>query len=122
MTGFTSRHLGASEYALLPEFGIGRTDASKTEAGMDRALSAMAFDIAGLISRLATVRPAIVAFNGLRSAQTGARPAKVARGAHPQSIAGAEVYALPSTSTAARRYWDISYWHAPAEAVAARRG
>lgn len=120
-TGLTPRRLVPSEFLLLPEFGIGLTDACKTESGMDADLSSRAFDIDGLVGRLERVRPAVIAFNGLRSAQVVLGRRRVAYGVQPESIAGAHVHALPSTSGAAQGHWDITYWQALSNAVNAAR-
>jgi TDG/mug DNA glycosylase family protein len=51
----------------------------------------------------------ILAFNGKRSA-TVVLDRSVGYGRQPEELAYAAVWILPSTSAAARGYWDISVW------------
>nr|WP_256476141.1 mismatch-specific DNA-glycosylase [Siccirubricoccus soli] len=102
-TGLTPRLLAPEEFTELPRWGIGLTDLAKHESGADAALSPAAYDAAGLAARLRAAAPRILAFNGRAPwrhfMESGAG-------------AGFEVVALPSTSGAARRWWDPAPWHA----------
>lgn len=115
--GLTPRRLDPSEFGLLPEFGIGLTDICKVRHGSDLEVGTAEFDVAGLEKRLAAVRPATVAFNGKNAARR-ALERGVAYGPQPERIGGAMVWVLPSTSGAARRFWDISPWQALADMLA----
>jgi double-stranded uracil-DNA glycosylase len=109
-TGLTPRQLAPEEFTELPQYGIGLTDVSKTHSGMDHQLASDAFDVGGLIKRLDAARPAVVAFNGKGAAQAVlGRP--VGYGVQSESIAGAQLHVLPSTSGAARGHWVADYWH-----------
>jgi TDG/mug DNA glycosylase family protein len=107
--GLTSRRLAPSEYRALLEFGIGLTDVCKVASGSDREVGRDGFDVGRFIALLETNRPRIVAFNGKRSARV-VLDRRVGYSRQPDRLAGAVVWVLPSTSAAARGYWDISVW------------
>jgi TDG/mug DNA glycosylase family protein len=114
--GLTPRQLAPEEFIDLPVYGIGLTDVSKTRAGMDQELGNDAFDVTGLVARLEAVRPALVAFNGKNAARV-VLGKKIGYGVQTDTIAGARVHVLPSTSGAARGYWAPDYWRAMSAAV-----
>ena len=107
--GLTPRQLRPSEYTELSNYGIGLTDVCKTQAGADNALGKDDFDTARLIALLEQHQPGVLAFNGKKAAQI-VLGRGITYGAQPKRIAGARVFVLPSTSGAARRYWDIRHW------------
>lgn len=81
----------------------------KTRAGSDLEVGESGFDVAGLLERLQRAAPAYVGFNGKKAGQVVlGRP--VAYGPQPERLAGAEVYVVPSTSGAARGFWDEKHW------------
>ncbi len=53
--------------------------------------------------------PDCLAFNGKNAAQ-GALGQALDYGAQAERFGGARVFVFPSTSGAARRYWDIALW------------
>jgi double-stranded uracil-DNA glycosylase len=107
--GLTPELLTPAEFARLPEFGIGLTDVSKTASGSDREVGRRGVDPDRLAAAIATVAPAHLAFNGKNAARAAlGRP--VAYGPQPEHIGGASVWVLPSTSGAARGFWDIGPW------------
>lgn len=114
--GLTPRQLAPEEFTELPAFGIGLTDVSKTHVGRDQELDSKAFDVSGLIARLEAFRPSLIAFNGKNAAQV-ALGKKVEYGVQADTIGGAHVHVLPSTSGAARGYWAPDYWRAVGAAV-----
>ncbi len=57
-----------------------------------------------------------LAFNGKNPARA-ALERDVAYGPQEEQIGGAAVWVLPSTSGAARRYWDVGPWRELAEAI-----
>jgi G:T/U-mismatch repair DNA glycosylase len=65
------------------------------------------------------MEPANLAFNG-KSAARGALGRPVSYGLQEERIGGANVWVLPSTSGAARRYWDVGPWGEVAGACAER--
>ena len=108
-TGLTPVQLAPAEFARLPEFGIGLTDICKVLHGSDEEVGTVEFDVAGLQARVAEAEPAILAFNG-KNAARGALERDVRFGPQEEQIGGAAVWVLPSTSGAARRFWDIGPW------------
>ena len=67
------------------------------------------FDVAGLQAKIAAAEPAALAFNG-KNAARGALERGVDYGPQEERIGGADVWVLPSTSGAARRFWRIDPW------------
>jgi double-stranded uracil-DNA glycosylase len=115
--GLTPRLLAPAEFARLPEFGIGLTDASKTASGSDLEVGRRGFDPERLEQAIAVVSPAHLAFNGKNAARAILGRA-VDYGRQPERIGGAAVWVLPSTSGAARGFWDIAPWRELAAATA----
>lgn len=108
-TGLTPELLAPDEYARLPEFEIGLTDICKTRHGSDAEVGTAEFDVDGLRERVAAAEPARLAFNG-KNAARGALERDVVFGPQDEQLGGAELWVLPSTSGAARRFWDIEPW------------
>lgn len=108
-TGLTPELLAPDEYARLPEFGIGLTDICKVRHGSDAEVGTAEFDADGLQGRIAAAEPARLAFNG-KNAARGALERDVAFGPQDELLGGAELWVLPSSSGAARRYWNIEPW------------
>ncbi len=114
--GLTPRRLEPAEYEELLEHGIGLTDVCKTRSGSDREVGRGGFDVDRLAAVIAENRPGWIAFNGKNSARAAlGRP--VAYGRQEERFAGVPAYVLPSTSGAARRYWDVAYWRELARLV-----
>jgi TDG/mug DNA glycosylase family protein len=107
--GLTPVLLAPAEFARLPEFGIGLTDISKTASGSDREVGRAGFDRERLEAEIAAITPAHLAFNG-KNAARGALGRAVDYGPQPERVGGATVWVLPSTSGAARGFWDIDPW------------
>jgi TDG/mug DNA glycosylase family protein len=108
-TGLTPTLLSPGEFGRLPEFGIGLTDLCKVRHGSDAEVGTVEFDVDGLQARIAAAEPGLLAFNG-KNAARGALERAVEFGPQPEQIGGAEVWVLPSTSGAARRFWDSEPW------------
>jgi double-stranded uracil-DNA glycosylase len=115
-TGLTPKQLAPTEFECLLDFGIGLTDICKVLHGSDREVGTVEFDVADLQARVATAEPATLAFNG-KNAARGALERQVAYGLQEETIGGAAVWVLPSTSGAARGFWDISPWQELASTV-----
>ena len=98
-------------------YGIGLTDLCKTESGADSGLSGEADDAAALAAKIARYRPAVLAFNGKRAAGVFLDNATIDYGEQPLSIGETAIHVLPSTSGAARRWWDEAFWRRVAEAA-----
>jgi TDG/mug DNA glycosylase family protein len=114
--GLTPVQLLPSEFERLPEFGLGLTDICKVLHGSDQEVGTAEFDVAGLESRIAEAEPANLAFNG-KNAARAALERTVDYGLQPERIGGAAVWVLPSTSGAARGFWDVGPWEALARAA-----
>jgi TDG/mug DNA glycosylase family protein len=119
--GLTPLLLRPAEFARLPEFGIGLTDVSKTASGSDREVGRRGVDPARLTAAIATASPAHLAFNGKNSARA-ALGRKVDYGPQPERMGGAAVWVLPSTSGAARGFWDAEPWRELARAALSTSG
>ncbi|MFL5901088.1 MAG: mismatch-specific DNA-glycosylase [Solirubrobacterales bacterium] len=115
LTGLTPVQLSPSESGRLPEFGIGLTDVCKVLHGSDEEVGTVEFDVSGLEARIAGAEPDNLAFNG-KNAARAILERSVDYGAQPERIGSAAVWVLPSTSGAARRFWDIETWQALARA------
>jgi TDG/mug DNA glycosylase family protein len=117
LTGLTPSELAPEQFELLPDYGIGLTDICKVLYGSDEEVGTVEFDVDGLRARVAEFEPTHLAFNG-KNAARGALERAVDFGLQEEQIGGAAVWVLPSTSGAARRYWDIGPWQELAEACA----
>jgi TDG/mug DNA glycosylase family protein len=107
--GLTPVLLSPPEFARLAEFDLGLTDISKTASGSDAEVGSRGVDRKRLTAAIAAVAPAHLAFNGKNAARAAlGRP--VVYGPQPEAIGGASVWVLPSTSGAARGFWDIGPW------------
>lgn len=107
--GLTPRRLRPEEYSEVLRYGIGLTDICKVRSGSDSDVGPSAFDVPRLIRALVQYEPAWIAFNG-KNAAKGALGRPVAYGEQPERLGPSRVYILPSTSAAARRYWDLRQW------------
>lgn len=108
--GLTPRILASSEDFKLLEFGIGLTDLVKTKAGSDAGLTKMDFGLSDFESKILRYSPRFLAFNGKRAAQELLGRKKVSFGPIQKRIGETRLLTLPSTSSAANRYWDQKYW------------
>ncbi len=116
--GLTPVQLKPVEYERLPEFGLGLTDICKVLHGSDEEVGTAEFDVSGLQARIAEAEPENLAFNG-KNAARAALERGVDYGPQPERIGGATVWVLPSTSGAARRFWDAEPWHELARSLTA---
>lgn len=120
---FTTRQLLPSEYRSVIEFGVGLTDINKVESGSDRSLTRTASDAAALRVKILRHAPDFLAFNGKRAAQAYFAPLRqpVHYGLQTATIGPTRIFILPSTSGAARGFWDEGHWHRLAELVGIRK-
>ncbi len=116
LTGLTPTQLAPAEFERLPEFEIGLTDICKVLYGSDEEVGTGEFDVSGLQARIAEAEPAHLAFNG-KNAARGALERDVAFGPQEEQLGGAAVWVLPSTSGAARRFWDVGPWEELARSI-----
>lgn len=115
-TGLTPIQLTPAEFVRLPEFGIGLTDICKILHGSDLEVGTAELDVARLEAQITSAEPANLAFNG-KNAARGALERDVEYGPQEERIGGATIWVLPSTSAAARRFWDIEPWHKLAQGL-----
>jgi len=126
-TGLTDRLLHTSEYHRLLDYGIGLTDAAKKAAGVDADINKSDYDAVTLVQKMTAYRPKIICFNGKKSAAAlcswqqarNCQTAEIDYGIYPYSIMqnGPTLFVAPSTSAAAKRYWQPMYWHTLATLV-----
>jgi len=115
-TGLTPCKLEPHEFRSLLTYDIGLTDLVKVEYGPDDALQTSSFDVDGLRAKIERFAPQTLAFNGKRAAKEFlGRP--VAYGPQPEHVGATALFVLPSTSGAARRWWDVSHWERLARRV-----
>jgi TDG/mug DNA glycosylase family protein len=114
--GLTPDLFAPKEFRRLPEFGIGLTDICKVLHGSDAEVGTVEFDIDGLRQRIGEAEPRHLAFNG-KNAAAGALEQQVSFGLQEDKFGGAQVWVLPSTSGAARRFWKLGPWEELAAAL-----
>lgn len=117
--GLTPAVLAPAEFRSVLAYGIGLTDIVKTAFGPDSGLRPADFDRDGLRQRIETFQPRILAFNGKRSAEAFFGKSVAYGHQLSQNIGATRVYVAPSTSGAARGFWDEGYWRLVAEAALA---
>ncbi len=83
---------------------------------MDKDLPGTGYDVSSFIDRIKACAPRAVAFNGKRAAQAYFCR-DVAYGRQGETLAGAAIFVLPSTSGAARGSWDETFWREMVEFV-----
>jgi len=115
--GLTPRQLAPGEAELLLEFGIGLTDLVKGQSGADSTLDFKQAGPTALREKMLALKPTVLCFNGKRAAQVFLGTKVVAYGEQQERIGKTALYVAPSTSGAANRFWDISYWREVAERV-----
>jgi double-stranded uracil-DNA glycosylase len=115
--GLTPRELRPVEFRELIGFGIGLTDVAKHAVGRDSVLAAADFDASAVMAKAERFRPRVLAFVGKRAAGEvlGKKPGGYGR--QDVTIDETRVWVLPSTSGAARGFWDIRPWHDLAAAL-----
>jgi TDG/mug DNA glycosylase family protein len=107
--GLTPRLLAPGEYAQVLDFGIGLTDLAKGRSGADSEIATVDYDVPRLRAAIGHLRPRALAFNGKRAGQLFLGD-KVSYGMQPTSCGATALFVLPSTSGAARRFWDEGPW------------
>ena len=115
--GLTPTLLRPADFRTVLAYGIGLTDIVKTGFGPDSGLKAADFDRDGLRRRIETFQPRILAFNGKRSASAFFGESVAYGYQFSRNIGVTRIYVAPSTSGAARGFWDESLWRRVAEAV-----
>jgi TDG/mug DNA glycosylase family protein len=108
--GLTPRPLKPLEFRRLIEYGIGLTDVAKRAVGGDKTLVAADFDGAAVVEKVERYAPGVLAFVGKRAAREvlGGKPGGY--GEQDVTLGETGVWVLPSTSGAARGFWDVGPW------------
>jgi double-stranded uracil-DNA glycosylase len=109
-TGLTPQLLLPEQYPYLVKYRIGLTDLVKKREGRDTVLTAHDFDVESFKAKIEIFAPMAVGFNGKRAAEVFFGRKSVGYGRHNQRIWETTLFVLPSTSGAARGYWDPDYW------------
>jgi TDG/mug DNA glycosylase family protein len=117
--GLTPRALRPAEFRDVIAFAIGLTDIAKKGFGADSSLRRGDSDPDGLRGKIEIHQPKILAFNGKRAAASFLG-GPVGYGYQAgRDIGATRIYVAPSTSGAARGFWDESFWRLVAEAALA---
>jgi double-stranded uracil-DNA glycosylase len=114
--GLTPKLLEPREYRDLLDHGIGLTDVVKDQAGMDSAIKFLEHGLT-LEDRLRPYAPRFLCFNGKRAALEALGQKRVSYGLHLRTFGVTKLFVAPSTSAAARRWWDGGIWEELAELV-----
>ncbi len=109
--GLTSFELSPNDFEELSNYGIGLTDLAKHTHGNDSTLINKDFDIISFQKKIVKFSLKILAFNGKNAAKIFLGTKEVSYGLYKEGKVGdAVIYILPSTSGAANRSWDITFW------------
>jgi len=109
-TGLTPYRFTPEQYPSLLEYRIGLTDLVKSRSGQDVQLKDGDFDVAGFRAKIEKHAPKAVGFNGKKAAQLFLGSLSVEYGLQKEKIGSTALFVLPSTSGAARGFWDSKYW------------
>lgn len=107
--GLTPVRLAPADFRQVLDYGIGLTNLVKSKAGMDSVLRSPDFENATVLRKMQQFQPRFLCFNGKRGAQEFLRR-PVAYGLQPETVGVTRLFVVPSTSGAAKRYWDIQWW------------
>lgn len=108
----TPRLLDPSEFALLPNFGLGLTDIAKSVSGMDKQLPNDALGrepCRVMAEKIFAVSPRFLAFTSLTAGRRFLRRT-ASLGEQPERVGLTRIWVLPSPSPAANWNWDVSWW------------
>jgi TDG/mug DNA glycosylase family protein len=116
-TGLTPIRLEPHQFKSVLRYRIGLTDIVKKTSGADRNLLRQDFDPERLKLWIAANQPRVFAFNGKKAAENFFG-CKVAYGWQTgQEIGATRFFVAPSTSGAARGFWNEDRWRELADAV-----
>ena len=117
--GLTPYQLEPENFRKVRDLGLGLTDLAKKKAGMDHVLKEDDFDRDGLTDKIKSASPRILAFTSKNGAKQFLQKRQVRYG--PQGhIDKTGLWVLPSTSGAARKHWDLTWWEKLAAEVQPR--
>ena len=110
-TGLTPRLLSPSEARLLPSFGIGLTDVVKGQSGGDADLDFSRASPDAVRDKILQFQPKYLCFNGKRAARVFLGRREIEFEVQPELVGATALFVAPSTSGAARGFWDQQVWH-----------
>lgn len=116
-TGIVPEVIRPSQYSTLLRFGVGLTDMVKDQSGSDASIDFSRSSPDGLRDKLERLQPTVLCFNGKRAAQAYFNTNRLGYGEQADRILATRLFIAPSTSGAARRWWDPAPWHHLAELV-----
>ncbi len=116
--GLTPRQLDPREFRDAPQYGIGLTGMAPNSIGNDDILKPEDFDPAGVRAKIEQVQPQVAAFVGKRAAQEFLGHKILTYGRQPETVGQTILFVLPSTSGAARAFWDEAPWFDLARVIA----
>lgn len=112
-SGLTPELLTWQDYPRLLEWGIGLMDLAKKVSGCDSNLTAANYDVPRATDQIKRYRPSVLCFNGKTAARVFLQrdpAAPIDYGFLQGTVHGARLFVAPSTSAAARKYWDQRIW------------
>jgi TDG/mug DNA glycosylase family protein len=109
-TGLTPRQLAPQEYAELLQYGIGLTDLTKMQAGIDSEVRHNPADVEAFKAKIKEYHPRVLALTSKETAKRfyGRKTAEYGR--QPDPLGDTVIFVLPSTSGLATSFWDESHW------------
>ncbi len=118
--GLTLRLLSPHEFREAVNFGIGFTDLAKHATGQDSGLKTEDFGASSLRAKIEHFAPRAIAFNGKRAAAEFLGLRSPHYGLQTESVLHTAIFVLPSTSAAAKKFWDLRHWQNLAELLGKR--
>jgi TDG/mug DNA glycosylase family protein len=115
--GLTPHQFDPRDYRDVLDYGFGLTNLEQEQVGNDDELDFSTIKGDKLRAQTEQFQPRILAFVGKRAAQEFLGHKALDYGCQPDTIGDTAIWVLPSTSGAARRYWDETHWQALANAV-----
>ncbi|HEX3054020.1 MAG TPA: mismatch-specific DNA-glycosylase [Aggregatilineaceae bacterium] len=115
--GLTPRRLDPREFRSVTQYGIGLTGMAPQSVGNDDSLRPEDFDPAGVRAKIEQFQPRVLAFVGKRAAQEFFGRGGLSYGLQSEKVGESAIFVLPSTSGAARAFWQPAYWHALASGI-----
>jgi TDG/mug DNA glycosylase family protein len=117
--GLTPVELAPQDFRSVLGYGIGLTDIAKKAFGGDAMLQQGDFDAAALKARIEMFQPRILAFNGKNAAKRYFGETVGYGWQAGRTVGATRIFVAPSTSGAARGFWNEAYWRELAETVLA---
>lgn len=98
-----------SQFSSVIKYGVGLTDLAKGATGIDADIPKSCYEKEKLRKKISIFAPCWCAFNGKRPAQEFLNRS-VEYGIQSEIIFKTKIFVLPSTSGAARRFWEKRHW------------